>query len=113
MQEENDYKKANLKTYQQLVNKLIYLSYSTRLNIAFVVGQLSKYNLNLRVGHLKVAKQVISYFEGMIHFRIIYKGTLKLDRQTKALNIPSLYGLIMYTNSKYVGDPEDSKLVIK
>lgn len=31
------YKKTDLKTYQQLIKKLIYLSYETRFDITFIV----------------------------------------------------------------------------
>lgn len=56
IQKEGNYKKTNLKTYQQLFSKLIYLSYDTRPNIVFAVKQLNKYNSDLRIGHFKVAK---------------------------------------------------------
>ena len=56
IQKEGDYKKTNLKTYQQLFSKLIYFSYDTRPNIASAVRQLNKQNSDLRIGHLKMAK---------------------------------------------------------
>ena len=42
----DDYKQANLTTYQRLTSKLVYLSYGTNPEIVFVVGQLSRHNLN-------------------------------------------------------------------
>lgn len=50
--ESGDYDKANLRDYQQLIEKLIYFACGTKLNIAFVVRRLSKYNANPRKGHL-------------------------------------------------------------
>lgn len=42
MQDEDNYKKVNLKIYQQLIGQLIYLSCGTRPDISFVIRQLSK-----------------------------------------------------------------------
>ena len=42
----NAYKEEDLYTYQQLIGKLIYLAYGTRPDIAFVIGQLSKHNVD-------------------------------------------------------------------
>ena len=39
---DNDYEKTDIKVYQHLIKKLIYLFYGTKLNIAFAVRQLSK-----------------------------------------------------------------------
>lgn len=41
------YQEANITIYQQLIGKLIYLSYGTCPNIAFIVSQLSYHNSNL------------------------------------------------------------------
>lgn len=47
-----NYKETDLWTYQQLIGKPMYLAYSTRPNITFVVRQLSKQNVNPKKGHL-------------------------------------------------------------
>ncbi len=52
MLDPKDYKKAELCNYRRLIGKLIYLACSTCPDIAFVMGQLSKLNANLRKGHL-------------------------------------------------------------
>lgn len=52
MGDPEDYKKTDLSTYQQLIGKLIYLACDTRPNIAFVIGQFSKYNANSRKRYL-------------------------------------------------------------
>ncbi len=44
----DDYKEAELCLYQHFISKLIYLAYGTRLEIVFVVGQLSRHNINLK-----------------------------------------------------------------
>lgn len=38
----DNYKEANLKVYQQFIEKLMYLSYKTRPDITFIVGQLNR-----------------------------------------------------------------------
>ena len=59
MNEADDYDETDLKAYQRLIGKLMYLSCGTRPDIAFAVGQLSKQNADPRVGHLKAAKRVV------------------------------------------------------
>lgn len=56
IQDKKDYKKANIKVYQCRIGKLIYLSCWIRLDISFVMGQLGKRNVDLRLEHLKAAK---------------------------------------------------------
>ena len=51
-----DHFPINMVVYQQLVGKLIYLTYETRPDIAFVIGQLSRYHSDLRVDHIRIAK---------------------------------------------------------
>lgn len=54
-----DYEKTKLCSYLYLISKLIYLTYDTRSDIAFIVKQLSKYNSNLRKNYLLAAKKVV------------------------------------------------------
>lgn len=114
MPEADDHEEADLKTYQRLVGKLMYLSCGTRPDIAFVVGQLSRRNADPRVGHLKAAKRVVRYLKGTMHLGHIYGSPLQSTEQTKA-PIPTgtkPYGLIGYAESNYAGDPEDRKSVM-
>lgn len=66
MLEPNNYKKTNLNIYQQLIGKLIYLAYGTRLDIAFIVGQFNKHNIDFKKKHLRAAKRVVKYLKGII-----------------------------------------------
>ena len=47
-----------------------------------------------------------------MHLELNYEGTLKLDKQTKALDTLLLYGLIRYVDSTCAGNPEDHKSVM-
>lgn len=103
MLEANDYEEADIKTFQRLIRKLMYLSYVAGPDIAFAVGQLSKRNADPRVGHLKVAKRVVQYRKWTMYLRIIYGASKVKDL---------LYGLIRYADSNYAGDPKDRKSVM-
>lgn len=72
MQGEDNYKEMDLKVYQWLIGKLMYLSCGTRPDIFFIVGQLRKRNTNPRMEHLKVAKQVVQYLKGKMHLGPTY-----------------------------------------
>ena len=61
-----DHQQADLTMYQCLIGKLMYLSYGTYPDIAFVVGQLSRHNTDPQIGHLRIAKQVLRYLKGTI-----------------------------------------------
>lgn len=57
--EPDDYEEADLKSYQRLIGKLMYLSCATRPDIAFVVSQLSTHNADPRAGYMRAAKSVV------------------------------------------------------
>lgn len=51
MRNQEDHKKTDFRTYQRPMGKLIYLLYNTRLDIIFVIEQLSRHNANPRKDH--------------------------------------------------------------
>lgn len=59
MTKPEDYKEVDLHIYQWLIGEQIYLFYSIKPDIAFVVELLSKHNSDPRKGHLQVAKRVV------------------------------------------------------
>lgn len=79
-----------IKLYQYLINKLMYLSFGTRPDIAFTVSQLSKCNLKLRVDHMKDVKKVVMYLKKIIHIELVYE----LLFQSKTPAVFSAFGLI-------------------
>ena len=112
MQGKDDCKEVDLKVYQRLIGKLMYLSCETRPNISFVVGQLSKQNANPRMRHLKATKWVVRYLKGTMHLGLTYGAHPQSEKKAKAPASPPPFGLIGYANSNYAGDPEDRKLIM-
>ena len=108
MSDPEDYEKADLHTYQRLVGKLIYLSYGTRPDILFIVGQLSRHNADSKKRHLRAAKRVVRYLKGTIKMGLIF-GRESAERLPRD---PLPYGLVGYADSNFAGDPEDRKSVM-
>lgn len=108
MSELGDYKKVDIKPYQRLIGKSMYLFCGTRPDIAFAIGQLSKHNLDPRASHMKAAKKVVQYLKGTMHLRFVYKS----QPQSKTLTAPSSFELIGYGDSSYAGDLKDKKSVM-
>ena len=108
IKEPDDYDKANLRDYQRLIGKLIYLTCGMTPDIVFRIRRLSKYNTDPRKSHLQVGKRVVCYLNGTIHLDLVYGQ--RLDRSSLILSPP--YDLIGYGDSNFVEDPEDKKSVI-
>ncbi len=108
MTEPEDYKETDLRIYQQLVGKLMYLAFGTRPDITFVVGQLSKHNVDPGKGHLRAAKRVVWYLHGTMEMGLIFgrESNNRLPRD------PPPYDLIGFANSNFAGDSEDQKSVM-
>lgn len=112
--QDNNYKEVDIKVYQQLIGKLMYLSCGTQPDISFVVGQLSKQNADPQAGYLKAAKQVVRYLKGTMHLGLIYgahsQSEDKAKTKTLARQLP--FGLVKYVDNNYAGNPEDRKLMM-
>lgn len=65
------------KLYKELIGCLNYLANTTRLDISFIVGALSRYNLNPELQHWKCAKHVICYLKQTADYKILYQKTEK------------------------------------
>lgn len=108
MAEPEDYEKADLCIYQQLIGKLIYLTYKTRPDITFIVGQLNRHNANPQKSHLQATKRLVRCFCGTIEMKLVYGRELSI-RLPK--NLPP-YGLIGFADSNFAENPRDYKLVM-
>lgn len=106
MLDPEDYNKIDLHKYQCLIGKLMYLVCKIRPNIAFAVGQLSKYNIDPRKGHLRAAKKIVKYLKATMQMRLIY------GRESSSPKDPLLFGMKGFADSNFAGDLEDRKLVM-
>lgn len=113
MSKSNNYDKTDLKDYQHLIRKLIYLLYSTKSNITFAIGQLSKHNVDLRIGYMKVVNRVVQYLKDILYLGLVYKSQLKDEGETKVPISPLLFGLIGYGDNSYTRDSKNRKSVME
>ncbi|XP_047100986.1 secreted RxLR effector protein 161-like [Schistocerca piceifrons] len=67
--------------YQQAIVSLLYLDQSTRLDIAYAVGVLSRFNSNYRKIHWEAVKQIMRYIKGTVNVGIAFRksGTTETE----------------------------------
>lgn len=111
MIEPDNYEETELRKYQRLIGKLMYLACGTRPDIAFAVEQLSKHNADPRKGHLRAVKKVVPYLKGTMQMGLVL-GKESNSYLHPSPTSPSPYGLISYTDSNFAGDPKDRKSVM-
>ena len=92
-QEERD--KADEFPYREVVGSVMYLMCSTRPDIAYAVGQLSKFMNNWGAAHIKAAKDLLLYIKSTSERGITYhRGPLTLT---------------VYSDSDWAGNPDNSR----
>lgn len=79
--------------YQQLVGALLYLVQGTRPDIAFAVGDVSKYNTNFGGEHWTAAKKILRYLKGTSELKIKYCSQASS-------------GIIGYSDADWASDPD-------
>ena len=87
-------KQVDSTIYQSIIGGLMYAATATRLDIAYVVGMLSKFNASPSEAHLIAAKWVIRYLKGTISLGLKYCKSE--DGQ-----------LIGYSDADWAGDLDD------
>ncbi|CAL9113679.1 unnamed protein product [Musa textilis] len=65
--------------YASVVGSLMYAQVCARLDIAFVVGMLNRYQSNPGMDHWRAAKKVMRYFQGTKDYMLMYRHTNNLD----------------------------------
>jgi len=65
--------------YAELVGSLLYLSTTTRPDIAFAVGVLSRFMACPEEDHMRVAKGVLRYLRGKTRLGVVYSGSEPLQ----------------------------------
>lgn len=80
--------------YQMAIGSLLYAAQTTRPDISFAVGVLSKFNSNPGKEHWSSVKRVMRYLRGTIGAKITYKITGNNE-------------IVGYTDADYADDPDD------
>lgn len=79
--------------YRQLIGSLMYLAVGTRPDIAFSVGNVSRYMENPKLPHVTAAKRILKYIKGTFNYGIMYQN----QAHTK---------MIGYSDADFDGDVE-------
>ena len=93
-----------------MVGKLMYLACETRPDIAFVVGQLNRYNSDLWVDYIHIAKHTFWYLKRTSSMGIVWgkDAASYLDNENQA------YGtlrIVSYIDNSYIGGIDDWKSI--
>ncbi len=99
-----------MKTYDQLINKLIYILFQTKLDISFTIRQLSKKNFWLKSESYRDTKIVVQYLKDTIHLRLIYGSYEENKREIGAPVGFFIYILIRYMDNNYMKYWKEEKL---
>src|SRR4051812_23154691 len=59
-------------TYRSLIGALMYCAMITRPDIAYIVGELSRYVAQPLESHLEAAKRVLKYLHGTADYKMIF-----------------------------------------
>ena len=88
----NDFGREHIKniSYASAVGSLMYAQVCTRLDIAFAVGVLGRYQSNPGLDHWRAAKKVMRYLQGTNNYMFMYRQTYSLE-------------VIGYSNSNFAG----------
>ncbi|KAG3235934.1 hypothetical protein PI124_g19044 [Phytophthora idaei] len=86
--------------YRKAVGMLMYLATGTRPDLAFAVGQLSRFVAKPSAKHVGTLKRVLRYLAGTVGYGITYE---------RANEVPSSVALEGYCDSDWANDPESRK----
>ncbi|KAE8880407.1 hypothetical protein PF003_g35563 [Phytophthora fragariae] len=86
--------------YREAVGMLMYLATSTRPDLAFALGQLSRFVAKTSSKHVGTLKRVLRYLAGTLDYGITYKRAKKVSDEV-VLN--------GYCDSDWANDPEQRK----
>ena len=77
----NDFEREHMKNipYASTVGSLMYAQVCTRLDIAFAVGVLGRYQSNPGLDHWRAAKKVMRYLQGTKDCMLMYRRTDSLE----------------------------------
>ena len=78
---DSEHAEISLIPYESAVGSLMYLMVSTRLDIAYAVGKVSRYMANLRKVHWEAVKWILRYIKGMIDYGILFDSHISDSTQ--------------------------------
>jgi len=89
--------------YRSIIGALMYAANTTRIDIAHVVGQLSRFAAAPCEHHLDAAKHVLRYLRGTSSLGLVFGSN------NSGSSSPSSLTLIAYSDANWGGDSEDRK----
>ena len=95
---------------QQAIGRLMWISKSTRFDIAYAVGQLSQYCNKPAIRHWNGVIQVLKYLSGTRKLKLQIGGDSP-DETSKSNNANYGYKLHGFSDADYAGDQTDRKSV--
>ena len=82
--------------YREAVGSLIYLATTSRPDISFAVGQVSRYCAKYTRTHWNAVKRIFTYLKGTKKLKLCYGGT-------------ELPPAVVYCDADYAGDLDDRR----
>lgn len=76
--------------YREAVGSIMYLAVSTRPDLSFAIGLVSRFLENPRETHVNAVKRILRYIKGTINYGIFFKSNVNLN-------------LFAYSDSDYAG----------
>src|SRR3979490_857368 len=71
---EEEYEEMWNTPYMNAIGVLMYLAIGTCLDIAYAVGKLAQFNINLGCGHWQVVKHIFHYLKGTMDLKLTYQS---------------------------------------
>lgn len=77
-------------TYASVVGSIMYAMLGTRPDLAFAIGQLTRFNSNPGLQHVVALKRVLRYLRSSIDFKLVYGATASGSSGSSGSNQPKL-----------------------
>ena len=105
---ELDDERIDSKDYQYKVEKLMWITIQTKLDIFFSIERLNQYFNDFAIHHEQTLKTLLRYIRSIVDYEIVYDKKLNIN---KSFNIN--FKLKVYSNSNYAVDKFNKKSILK
>ncbi|XP_043263425.1 secreted RxLR effector protein 161-like [Colletes gigas] len=103
-------KRCNIKDYQELMGRLMFLSAHTRPDISYALNCLSQFNTDPREMHMTGLKRVLRYLRGTIDYQLTFGNKCSRNEIVcetdaswdKTRDAKSFTGVLIYRNSDLI-----------